>query len=113
KKHATAADPWAKAWMAKTPQDGGYFTVSSAVTNQQITLSANKSYPGPNPANVSTIQMPVVPSTANLELQMQNGTVDIALGLSPRDITYLASKPGIEIISAPSQNMVQLPMLTT
>lgn len=111
--HATASDPWAKDWMAKTPQDGGYFLVSNFVTNQQITLTANKKYPGPNPANVSTIQMPVVPSAANLLLQMQNGTVDVALGLSAQDITYLSKKPGINIISAPSQDMVQLPMLTT
>ena len=99
--------------MAKTPQDGGYFVVTSAVTNQQVVLAANKNYPGPNPANVATIQMPVVPSTSNLLLQMQNGAVDVAMGLSPLDIKYLSGKPGIDIITSPSQNMVQLPMLTT
>jgi peptide/nickel transport system substrate-binding protein len=113
KEHATASDQWAKDWMAKTPQDGGYFLVTSDVTKQQVVLRANKSYPGPNPANVTTIQMPVVPSASNLLLQMQNGTVDVAMGLSPRDIKYLSGKSGVEIISSPSQNMVQLPMLTT
>ena len=111
--HATANDPWAKAWMATTPQDGGYFRVTSAVTNQQVVLAANKKYPGPNPPNVATIMMPVIPSTANLLLQMQNGAVDVAMGLSPRDIQYLSKNPGIDVISSPSQDMVQLPMLTT
>lgn len=113
KQHATASDPWAKAWMAKNPQDGGYFVVSSAVTNQEVVLTANKKYPGPNGASVSTIRMPVVPSTANLRLQLQNGAVDVALGLSPRDIKDLGSDPGIDVISSPSENMVQIPMLTT
>lgn len=113
KQHATASDPWAKTWMGQNPQDGGYFDVTSAVTNQQVVLTANKTYPGPNPPGVTTIRMPVIPSTANLLLQMQNGSVDIAMGLSPRDIKYLSTKPGIEVISSPSQSVVQLPMLTT
>ena len=113
RQHATASDPWAKAWMAVTPQDGGYFAVTSAVTNQQVVLTANKKYPGPNPPNAATIRMPVIPSTANLLLQLQNGTVDVAMGLSSRDVRYLSTRPGIDVISSPSQNMVQLPMLTT
>ncbi len=113
KQHATSSDPWAKAWMAVTPQDGGYFDVTSAITNQQVVLTANKKYPGPNPANLATIRMPVIPSAANLLLQLQNGAVDVAMGLSSRDIRYLSTKPGIDVISSPSQNVVQLPMLTT
>lgn len=113
KQHATASDPWAKAWMAKNPQDGGYFIVSNAVTNQEVVLTANKKYPGPNKPGVSTIRMPVVPSTANLVLQLQNGAVDVALGLSPRDIKDLSGNPGIDVISSPSENLVQIPMLTT
>jgi peptide/nickel transport system substrate-binding protein len=113
KQHATPSDPWAKSWMGTTPQDGGYFTVSSAVTNQQVVLAANKKYPGPNPPGVATIRMPVVPSTSNVLLQMQNGSVDVAMGLSTRDIKYLSGKQGIDVISSPSQSVVQLPMLTT
>lgn len=113
KKHATSSDPWAKTWMGKNPQDGGYFVVSNAVTNQEIVLTANKSYPGPNPSKAKTIRMPVIPSAANLLLQLKNGAVDVALGLSPRDIQDLASDPDVKIISSPSENMVQIPMLVT
>jgi peptide/nickel transport system substrate-binding protein len=112
-KHATKSDPWAKAWMGTNPQDGGYFDVSSVVANQEVVLSANRKYPGPNPAQTATIRMPVVPSAASLQLQLQNGSVDVALGLSPQQIKELSGSPGVDIISAPSQSVVQLPMLTT
>jgi peptide/nickel transport system substrate-binding protein len=112
-KHATPGDPWAKAWMATNPQDGGYFKVSSVVANQEVVLAANKKYPGPNPAQTATIRMPVIPSAANLQLQLQNGGVDVALGLSPQQIKELSGSPGVDVISAPSQSVVQLPMLTT
>jgi peptide/nickel transport system substrate-binding protein len=113
KQHATPSDPWAKAWMATNPQDGGYFDVTSSVTNQEVVLTANKKYPGPNPPSVASIRMPVIPSTASLRLQLENGAVDVAMGLSPRDIKELSGNPGIDIISSPSQSMVQIPMLTT
>ncbi|MET0426013.1 MAG: ABC transporter substrate-binding protein, partial [Actinoplanes sp.] len=46
KKHATAADPWAKEWFAKNAPTGGYFNVAKATQGQEIELTANTGYPG-------------------------------------------------------------------
>jgi peptide/nickel transport system substrate-binding protein len=113
KKHATADDPWAKEWIGKNPQDGGYYNVKSSVQDQQIVLAANPAYTGPEPAQVATIRMPVVPSAANLRLQLQNGDVDVAMGLSRRDIKDLKSQSGIEVISSPNNEMVAIEMSVT
>ncbi len=110
KKHATADDPWAKDWIGKNAQDGGYYTVESSVQDQQIVLKANPAYTGADPAQTATIRMPVVSSAANLRLQLQNGDVDVAMGLSRRDVKDLKGQKGIEIISSPNNEMVAIEM---
>lgn len=113
KKHATAGDPWAKAWIGKNPQDGGYYKVTSSVQDQQIVLTANPAAPAADKPAISRIRMPVVASAANLRLQLQNGDVDVAMGLSRRDIKDLKSQSGIDIISSPNNEMVTIEMSVT
>ena len=113
KKHATASDPWAKEWFAKNPPTGGYFNVTKATQGQEIELSANTDYPGPDPAKTPTIRISVVPAASNQRLQLQAGDVDIALGISQRDIQDLKKAPGIKVISAPSNRQVAIQMSVT
>ncbi|MER7361655.1 ABC transporter substrate-binding protein [Nonomuraea wenchangensis] len=113
KKHATDADPWAKEWFAKNPPTGGYFNVAKAVQGQEIELAANTGYPGPDPAKLGTIRLTVVPAAANQRLQLQAGDVDLALGMSRRDIADLKNAQGIKVISAPSNNQVAIQMSVT
>ncbi|GGM42871.1 ABC transporter substrate-binding protein [Dactylosporangium sucinum] len=113
KKHATDADPWAKEWFAKNPPTGGYFNVTKATQGQEIELTANDAYPGPDPAKTKTIRISVVPAAANQRLQLQAGDIDIALGASPRDIKDLKSAAGIAVLSAASNSQVAIQMSTT
>ncbi|GAA5077917.1 peptide/nickel transport system substrate-binding protein [Thermocatellispora tengchongensis] len=113
KKHATDADPWAKEWFAKNPQAGGYFNVEKATQGQEIVLTANPGYPGPDAPKTGTIRLMVVPAAANQRLQLQNGDIDIALGIGRRDIKDLKSAEGIKVISAPSNNQVAIQMSVT
>jgi len=113
KKHATASDPWAKEWFAKNPPTGGYYNVTKANQGQEIELSANTDYPGPDPAKTPTIRISVVPAASNQRLQLQAGDVDIALGISQRDIQDLKKTPGIKVISAPSNRQVAIQMSVT
>ncbi|MFG2044072.1 ABC transporter substrate-binding protein [Dactylosporangium sp. NPDC048998] len=113
KKHATDADPWAKEWFAKNPPTGGYFNVTKATQGQEIELTANDGYPGPDPAKTKTIRISVVPSAANQRLQLQAGDIDIALGASPRDIKDLKNAAGITVLSAASNSQVAIQMSTT
>ncbi|MET7880021.1 ABC transporter substrate-binding protein [Micromonospora profundi] len=113
KKHATAGDPWAKEWFAKNPPTGGYYNVAKATQGQEIELSANTDYPGPDPAKTPTIRISVVPAASNQRLQLQAGDVDVALGISQRDIQDLKKTPGIKVISAPSNRQVAIQMSVT
>lgn len=110
KKHATDDDPWAKDWMAKNPQDGGYYNVSSSVQNQEIVLTANPEYTGDDAPKIDTIRMPIVSSAATLRLQLENGDIDVAMGMSRRDIADLRDKPGIEVISSPNNELTAIQM---
>ncbi|WBB75843.1 ABC transporter substrate-binding protein [Micromonospora sp. WMMD1128] len=113
KKRAGASDPWAKEWFAKNPPTGGYFNVAKATQGQEIELSANTGYPGPDPAKTSTIRISVVPAASNQRLQLQAGDIDIALGISQRDIQDLKKAAGIKVISAASNRQVAIQMSVT
>ncbi|MFC0099778.1 ABC transporter substrate-binding protein [Micromonospora marina] len=113
KKHASGSDPWAKEWFAKNPPTGGYFNVAKATQGQEIELSANTGYPGPDPARTPTIRISVVPAASNQRLQLQAGDIDIALGISQRDIQDLKKAPGIKVISAASNRQVAIQMSVT
>jgi peptide/nickel transport system substrate-binding protein len=108
--HATDDDPWAAEWFANNPPTGGYFTVDQATQGQEIVLAANPDYPGPDPAQTGTIRLTVVPAAANQRLQLENGDIDIALGISQRDVADLKNAEGIEVISAVSNEQVVIQM---
>ncbi|MDF5754220.1 ABC transporter substrate-binding protein [Spongiactinospora sp. TRM90649] len=113
KKHATADDPWAKEWFAKNPPTGGYFNVAKAVQGQEIELTANAAYPGPDKVKPASVRLSVVPAAANQRLQLQAGDIDIALGMSRRDIADLKSAQGIKVISAPGNDQISIQMSVT
>lgn len=113
KKHVTADDPWAKAWFTQNPPTGGYYNVSKATQGQEIELTANAGYPGPDPARTQTIRISVVPSAANQRLQLQSGDIDVALGISGQDLQDLKKAEGIKVLSAPSNNQVAIQMSVT
>jgi peptide/nickel transport system substrate-binding protein len=105
KSHATASDPWAKAWANANPQEGGAYNVQSYTVGQSLTLQANPQFPLGKPS-VDTISMPIISSPANMRLQLQKGDIDMALGLSPNDIQQLKSAKGVRVLSVPSNQQV-------
>jgi peptide/nickel transport system substrate-binding protein len=111
KQHATKSDPWAKDWANKNPQNGGAYNVTSYTPGQTIVLEANPNYPGPK-AKIKQINISIIPSPANLRLQLQKGDIDIALppGLSRRDIQQLKKAKGVKVISVPSNEFVTIDM---
>ncbi|WP_306205461.1 ABC transporter substrate-binding protein [Actinoplanes sp. RD1] len=113
KKHATDADPWAKEWFAKNAPTGGYYNVSKATQGQEIELTANSGYPGPDAPKTPTIRISVVPAAANQRLQLQAGDIDVALGITGQDLQDLKKADGIKVLSAASNTQVAIQMSTT
>ena len=109
KKHAIAEDPWAKEWTTKTPQSGGAYNVADYKAGQEIVLEANPSFPLDAP-RVKRVRLQVIPAPTNRRLLLEKGEIDIALGLSRRDIDDLRAADGIKVISSPSNEFVFMPM---
>ena len=102
KSHATDSDPWAKDWVAKNPQDGGYYNVESFIQGQEIVLAANPQYPGADKPLTQKIILKVIPSSANMRLQLEKGDIDVALGLPSSDIAALKKNGKVNVITSPS-----------
>jgi peptide/nickel transport system substrate-binding protein len=99
--HATKSDPWAKQWASQNPTSGGVYNVSSH-SSSQIQLTANPEFPGhPKPA-IQTVTMSVTPSSATQRLELQNGAIDIATGLSSADIRSLKGVSGVTVLGGPN-----------
>ncbi|MDQ6527187.1 ABC transporter substrate-binding protein [Nocardioides sp. LHD-245] len=111
-KHATGDDPWAQDWTAKNPSDGGYFTVESATPGQEIVLKKNPDYLGDNAPIVDEVHITVASNTAAAAAMLEAGDIDIAEGLSSSEIDDLEGADGVKIVSAPSSEMVYLPLNT-
>lgn len=111
KSHATADDPWAKDWVNRNPQLGGAFNVVQYEPGQEIVMEANAAFPVGAPA-IPRVRMQIIPAAANRRLLLENGDIDIAHGLSRRDIADLRANPAINVISAPSNEFWFVPMAT-
>lgn len=114
KQHATATDPWAKQWASQNPTSGGvYNVVSTGGGSSPILLKANPSFPGsPKPA-IPNVKLVVVPSSATAKLELQNGDIDMATGLSSQDVRSLKGAPGVHVISGPSNQFLFIAMDVT
>lgn len=113
KQHATKADPWAKQWASQNPTNGGSYNVVSQKAGAEILLQANPTFPGvPKPA-IKNVRLVISPSTANRRLQLEKGDVDLAIGLSRRDILDLKGKPGIKLVTGPSNEFLFVAMDVT
>jgi peptide/nickel transport system substrate-binding protein len=112
KKHATGSDPWAKDWLSKNPPNGGQYNVTSYRAGQEIVLQANPRLPIAKP-RVKEVRLGVVSSGASMRAQLERGDIDLALGLSRRDVRELKGKSGVRVISVPSNEFTTLPINTT
>lgn len=109
--HATDDDPWAQEWVAQNPADGGYFVVNEFTPGQEIVLTANPDYPL-DEAGIETVRFQVVADTSSAGVMLSQGDVDIAMGLSSSEIDDLEGTDGIEIVSAPNNDLVQVTLNT-
>lgn len=112
-KHATADDPWATEWFTNNAPTGGYFNVTAATQGQEVVLAANEEYPGPDPAQTPELRLVVVPAASNQRLQLENGDIDIALGVSQRDLEDLRNVDGVKVLSAASNEQIAIQMSVT
>ncbi|TRZ51707.1 ABC transporter substrate-binding protein [bacterium] len=103
KKHATAADPWAKDWMKTHSDTYGPYMVGLFEPGVELDLLANPYWSG-TPLHYQKVILKVVPdSSARLAL-LQAGQVDIAWNLNELELQSVASNPKLEVTRSAGNN---------
>lgn len=113
KQHGTKSDPWAKQWASQNPTNGGAYNVVSQKAGAEIVLKANPRFPGVPKPSIQNVRLVITPSAANRRLQLQKGDIDLAIGLSRRDILELKGKPGVKVVTGPSNEFQFIAMDVT
>jgi peptide/nickel transport system substrate-binding protein len=98
KKHASADDPWGNQWLKTHVAGFGPWTIEKYSPGKELELKRNPNYHRPGIPRVDLVVFKEVPSDATRAALLRSGTVDLALGLSPRLIEPLRSAPGIKTI---------------
>ena len=111
KKHATAADPWAKEWM-RTHSDGfGPYQVEKVTPGSETILTLNPNWSG-SPPFFDRVIMKVVPnSSARLSL-LKAGQVDIAWDLSERELKEVEQAPALKVVRSKSNKQLYVGLAT-
>lgn len=115
--HTSKSDPWARNWLATNAAGFGPYYISSYTPGVQLVLTANPNYYRGVP-NIGTVIYKEVPEASNRLALIESGAVDVALGLSPTELTQVknANNPNLEIYdpgTAGSNNEIALTMNTS
>jgi len=98
KKHATAADPWAKEWLGKNSATFGPYRVVRFTPGQQVVFEVNPNYYREKPKIRQVIWREVPSSATRLQLLL-SGSAHIVKELDSRERRQAEGKPGVQVIS--------------
>jgi peptide/nickel transport system substrate-binding protein len=97
KKHATSADPWAKAWLAENNAGFGPYVVTHLTKGQEYTLTARDDYYGGTPY-FKKVTVVSLPDTSARYASLYRGDIDLAIQLPPDSITAVKKRPGLKVV---------------
>ena len=104
KQVATAADPWARDFLANNSAGFGPYRLGSLQRGQQVIFKGREDYYHGKPA-IDTIVYKEVPASATRLSLLQGGAVDVAESLQPLEIEHLKKEPGIVVDSVTASPM--------
>lgn len=96
-KHATAADPWAHAWVqSQGAANFGPYCLSQWQKGSQMTLTANPHYFRGQP-EFTTVIIKKIPSDANRVAAIQSGAAQVVTDLNPQEFDSLKKNPAVTV----------------
>ncbi|MGQ0570885.1 MAG: ABC transporter substrate-binding protein [Armatimonadota bacterium] len=111
KKHAAADDPWARRWLQSNSAGFGAYQLESMTPGTHATFTANPNYYRSGLPQVGKVVYREVPdSGTRLSLLVFGGVVDIAEGLTPRELQQLTGRSGAKLVSHPGNAFVSAQM---
>jgi peptide/nickel transport system substrate-binding protein len=106
KKNATANDPWAQVWLKSNMAGGGAYTVTSQLGQQEVVFVRNENWKsGPLP-KVKRVVERVIPEVATRRAVLERGDADLAVDLTPKDISQMEHDGRMKTASTPMQTSV-------
>lgn len=91
KKHTTAADPWAKDWLANNTANYGPWQVESFKPGAEVVYVPNPNYWGKR-GNISKVTVRPIPESSTRSQLLQAGEADFAARLSFDEYSQLKGK---------------------
>ena len=104
---ATDDDPWATTWMSQNYAGNGRYVVDSWDRGSRMVLKSNPTWPGRQPY-FETVELIVVPESANRLALLQNGEVDIAMDLSTQEMELAEESAGVDVLGIPDRNAMNV-----
>ena len=104
---ATDDDPWATSWMSQNYAGNGRYVVDSWDRGSRMVLKSNPTWPGRQPY-FETVELLVVPESANRLALLQNGEVDIAMDLSTQEMEIAEGSEGVDVLGIPDRNAMNV-----
>ncbi|MCK8787293.1 ABC transporter substrate-binding protein [Roseomonas sp. NAR14] len=107
KKHATAEDPWAQAWLQNNTAASGAYIVETFRPGEQVVLRRNENWKGgvdgalPYFRRIICQTVPEAATRANL---VERGDADLSIDLQASDIDSLRSRGRVKVVSIPQTN---------
>ena len=107
KSWATEDDPWSTSWMSQNYAGNGRYVVDSWDRGSRMVLKSNPTWPGRQPY-FETVELIVVPESANRLALLQNGEVDIAMDLSAQEMELAEGSEGVDVLGVPDRNAMNI-----
>lgn len=104
KKHATDADPWAKAWFTNHSATFGPYGIDGFVSGQTIFLTPNKGYFGPK-VPFSKVVIKAVPDASSRLQLMLNGQASHTSYLEYPQFAAAAKSSAVNAVAGVDSNM--------
>lgn len=93
-KHATDADPYGERWLEQNTVASGPYRLEKWVRGEQLVFRARPEYWGGKP-DIEVLVFRIVPDASVRYQLIQKGEVDIASGISFKDMAALKSEPNV------------------
>lgn len=107
KKHATADDPWAQAWMKENTAAGGAYMIESHRPGQQTVLKRHDAWKGGADGKLPFFRRIIaqtVPEAATRANLLERGDADLSIDLQASDIAALQSRGKVKLVAIPQTN---------
>jgi len=107
KRHATADDPWAQAWLKENTAGSGAYMVERFRPGEQVILRRNDNWKGGADGKLPFFRRVIaqtVPEAATRGNLIERGDADLSIDLQASDIPAMLQRGRVKVVSIPQTN---------